>query len=126
MKTLGQVLDEIDRLRPNGYEPEEKTEWLNELAARVQTDVWLHPANGLVQYDYDRDAETPLLLDESHERLYIAYLAMMIDFANGEYEKYKNSAAMFNSLWANYAAWYANEFGPADWRDGKNGMEVTP
>ena len=37
MKTLGQVLDEIDRLRPNGYEPEEKTEWLNELAARIQT-----------------------------------------------------------------------------------------
>lgn len=126
MKTLGQVLDEIDRLRPNGYEPEEKTEWLNELAARIQTDVWLHPANGLVQYDYDRDAETPLLLDESHERLYSAYLAMMIDYANGEYDKYKNSAAMFNSLWANYAAWYANEFGPADWRDGKNGMEVTP
>lgn len=117
MKTLGQVLDEIDRLRPNGFEPEEKTEWLNELAARIQTDVWLAPADGLIQYDYSRDAEMALLLDESHERMYSAYLAMMIDYANGEYDKYQNSAAMFNAMWNSYVAWYANTAGPADWHE---------
>lgn len=122
MKTLGQVLDEIDRLRPNGYEPEEKTEWLNELAARIQTDVWLAPASRLIQYDYSRDAETALLLDESHERMYSAYLAMMIDYANGEYDKYQNSASMFNAMWNSYVAWYANAVGPADWHE----TEVTP
>lgn len=112
-KTLGEVIADIDRLRPNGYSGDEKTAWINELAARIQTDVWLRNG-GLIQYDWALDATTELLLDSAHEGLYTAWLAAQIDFHNGEYDKYQNSLEMYNAQWRNYAAWYANTYRPAD------------
>ena len=122
-KTLGQAVAEIDRLRPNGYSEEEKTQWINALEARIQTEVWLMPTGALTQYDFSADSQTELLLDEAHQDIYPAWLAAQIDFHNGEYDKYQNSIEMYNALWRNYVAWYCNTYRPADgpaaWRGGE-------
>ena len=38
----------------------------------------------------------------------------MIDFANGEYDRYQATAGMFNSHFADFMRWYALNVRPAD------------
>ena len=43
-----------------------------------------------------------------HDKLYAAYLTAMIDFANGEYNKYQNSMQLFNLAFGEFARWYSH------------------
>lgn len=113
MKTLGQIIAEIDRLKPNGFSGEEKTEWVNQLQGQLRRDVHLRPV-GFVPLDWAQDQQTPLMLDESRSGLYHAWLGAQIDFHNGEYDKYQNSMEMFNAQWRSYVAWYCNTYHPSD------------
>lgn len=55
-----------------------------------------------------------LMVRPPHDKIYAAYLVAQIDFANGEYNKYQNTLAMFNGFWGEYCRWYARHFRPAD------------
>lgn len=108
MKTLGQIVAEVSRLRPSGYTGEEMTVWVNELEADIRRDIWLN-AVPVAPLDWAMDQQTPLILDGSWSGMYHAWLGAKIDFHNGEYDKYQNGMEMFNAHWRNYAAWYGNE-----------------
>ena len=58
--------------------------------------------------------DTVLMVRPPHDKIYAAYLIAQIDFANGEYDKYQNSFAMFNGFWGEYCRWFARVFRPAD------------
>lgn len=58
--------------------------------------------------------ETPLIITTFHNKLYRSYLCAMIDYANGEYDKYNNSMQMFNKQFSEFTAWYARTYRPAD------------
>ena len=60
------------------------------------------------------DDQARLMVCPPYEKIYWLYLAAMIDFAHGEYSKYQNSYALFDSAWADYVRWYARNFRPAD------------
>ena len=49
-----------------------------------------------------------------HDKIYWAYLTAMIDFANGEYNKYQNTMQMFNSFFGEFMRWFALNYRPAD------------
>lgn len=113
MKTLGQVIAEADRLRPNAFAGDEKTEWVNQLQARIWMDVQRKGTAPPV-LDWAQDQMTELLLENSWAGMYQAWLAAQIDFHNGEYDKYQNSMEMFNAHWRSYVAWYCNRYHPSD------------
>ena len=115
--TLVEAIDAIDQLKPNGYTPEEKTAWINQLEANIQMDVMLLHYDQIVQHDFAADPDSQLLLDAGHAALYTAWLGAQIDFANGEYDKYQNSMGMYNALWRQFVAWFANTYHPANGYD---------
>ena len=68
------------------------------------------PASSLRISSFTRSSQTA----PPHDKLYPAYLAAMIDFANGDYDRYQATAAMFNSHFGDYMRWYAQTLRPAD------------
>lgn len=114
MAILKKVIDYVDEIKPNAFSNAAKTQWLNECEGLVQTEVLLRASEEILVYDYDRDKDKALLVQPPHDKLYWAYLAAMIDFANGEYNKYQNTMQMFNSFFSEFMRWFALNYRPAD------------
>ena len=55
-----------------------------------------------------------LLVEPPHHKLYGQYLIAMIDYANGEYDKYANTMQMFNAFWGEFMRWFARVYAPAN------------
>lgn len=114
MATLQGVLDIIDSIKPNAFSDEAKTAWINEIEGLVQTEVFLLAIEDVVQYTWPEDAAATLLAKPPHDKIYWVYLSAMVDFANGEYDKYQNTMQMFNQFFGEYMRWYARTYNPAD------------
>ncbi len=59
-------------------------------------------------------SETVLLVLAPFDKVYRSYLCAMIDYANGEYDRYNNSMQMFNRQLSEFTGWYARTYRPAD------------
>lgn len=115
--TIGKVIRLADALKPNAIDNELKYQYITEVEGLVQTEVMLLSSEDIITYDPERDGEnTELLVKPPHDKLYIAYLAAMIDFANGEYDRYANTVEQFNAYYREYHRWYFSRFHPADGR----------
>lgn len=114
MATLKSVIDYVDEIKPNAFSNEVKTKWLNECEGLVQTEVLLWASEEIITYQYDADKGKELLAQPPHDKIYWAYLTAMIDFANGEYNKYQNTMQMFNSFFGEFMRWFALNYRPAD------------
>lgn len=114
MATVSSVITRVDDIKPNAFSNETKTQWLNEVEGMVQTEVFLWASEQIITYDYATNADTELLVQPPHDKLYWAYLTAMIDFANGEYSKYQNTMQMFNNSFGEFMRWFANNYRPAD------------
>ena len=112
--TLDQVIQMADSLKPNAFSAGAKTEWVNECEGMVQTQVMLFAIEEVITYDYASDKDKELLVIAPHSKIYWAYVCAMIDFANGEYDKYANSMQMFNAFFGEYMRWFAKVYRPAD------------
>ena len=122
--TLGELIAEVRALKPGcAFDDKQLLSWVNEIEGMVQTEVMLLSVDDLVIYgetqceehDADEGCMThELLVAFPHSKLYRSYLMAMIDFANGEYDKYQNSMAMFNAHWSEFVKWFARNYRPAD------------
>lgn len=112
--TLEQIITMVDDIKPNSFSNETKTSWINEVEGLVQTEVFLLAVEEVVVYKYSENEDTELLVAAPHDKLYWSYLSAMIDFANGEYNKYQNTMQLFNSHFGEYMRWYALHYRPAD------------
>lgn len=124
MATLKSVIEYVDEIKPNAFSDAAKTQWVNECEGLVQTEVLLVADTELISYSYDADKDKELLVKHPHVKIYWAYLTAMIDFANGEYNKYQNTMQMFNAFFGEYMRWFALWYHPADTHgenDGEDG-----
>lgn len=112
--TLGKIISMVDDIKPNAFSDETKTAWLNECEGMVQTQVFLLSQDSVVTYEYYKDRDRELLAKPPFDKIYWAYLSAMIDFANGEYNKYQNAMQMFNAWRSEYMRWFASTYHPAD------------
>ena len=113
---LGKIIQLVDDIKPNAFSNETKTAWINEVEGMVQTQVFLFASEDIITYDYETNADTEMLVAAPHDKLYWTYLAAMIDFANGEYNKYANTMELFNANFGEFMRWFANTYRPADYR----------
>lgn len=111
---LHKVLRLADELKPNALSNELKVQYINEVEGLVQTEVMLLDADYIIKYDEVKDYDTELLVKPPHDKLYISYLIAMIDFANGEYNRYANTIAAFQSYYKEYNHWFWERYHPAD------------
>lgn len=115
---IREVIAYVDAIKPNAFPDEVKVMWLNEVEGYVQTDVMLIDIDAIIRYETEKDIETELLVPAPYTKIYYVYLTAMVDFANGEYNKYANTMEMYNEFISEYMKWYADRYRPADRRDG--------
>lgn len=123
--TLSGVISVVDDIKPNAFNNEVKTAWINEVEGLVQTEVFLLSISSVTTYDYAEDEDTVLLVQSPHDKIYWTYLCAMIDFANGEYNKYTNTMQLFNTYFSEYMRWYALHYRPADGKMINEGYYLT-
>lgn len=107
--TLAEIIAYVDQVRPNAYDKDIMTGWVNEIEKQVWEQV-INRAEGAVDYPglyvYDEHAEKPLLVDDSHKDVYVTYLLAQMDYANMEIDRYNVDSAMHQAAWDSYAAEY--------------------
>lgn len=80
-------------------------QFLNEVEGKVQTEVLMIAPEDTVRYGAD-DLTSEMIVTAPHDKLYYVYLMAMIDFVNGEYDRYTNSMNLANAYITEWAAWY--------------------
>lgn len=106
---LATIISMVDRLKPNHYDKDLKTQWINEVEAEaieqvinraVGNDILFKP------YAYDEDEQTELHIPDQFSDVYIGYLSAKIDYHNAEYDRYNAAVALYTAAFGQYAAWY--------------------
>lgn len=106
MATLREILERADSISPNAFDDAAKTAWVSECEGAVQTEILGVAPDDCVTYSYPADADTELLVHRPHDKLYLYYLAAMLDYANHESARYADSMALYNAAFAEFAKWF--------------------
>ena len=108
--TLLEAVNKIDTVKPNSYTQPEKIKWLSNLDGIIKSEIIdTHEGGENVVfdgYDDDTDPDIDLLVPSPYDDIYIRWLEARIDYANGEYNKYNNSATAYNAAFEAYSNYY--------------------
>lgn len=111
--TIQQAISRLDTIMPNGYSNAEKIRWLSELDGQITKEIINSSKDGkdvvFTPYNEQTDENTQLLVAAPYDKIYVTWLERKIAYANGEYNKYNNSTAEFNSAIMTYANMYNKE-----------------
>lgn len=125
--TLAELIAYVDQIRPNAFDKEMETGWVNEIEQKVYDQVvsraepehaesfaeYMNPPeipHG--PYNYEEDAERTLLVEDAHKAVYVTYLLAQMDYANAEIDRYNMDVTMHQAAWDNYAAEYRRNHMP--------------
>lgn len=108
--TILEAINRVDATKPNSYTQIEKIDWLSTLDGIIKKEIIdTHEGGENIVFDvYDADTslDTVLLVPAPYDDIYIRWLESRIDYANGEYNKYNNSATAYNTAFEAYASYY--------------------
>lgn len=108
--TIMEAIHRINTVKPNGYDQPQKIKWLSTLDGIVKREIIdTHEGGENVAFDgYTEETNllTELLVPAPYDDIYIRYLEMQIDYANGEYGKYNNSKVMYNETYSAFKKFY--------------------
>ena len=107
MTTVQEIIGRVDDVKPNAYSNAQKVAWLNELEGNIQLEIYLKKVDELTRLETVND---DLLVPFPFDSIYNYYLQAMIDFHNGEYDRYENTYAMYNSKLEDYMVWYTTHY----------------
>ena len=107
---LGDAISRLDELKPNGFSRGQKIFWLSALDSTVKEEIIdRHEGAEKVSfapYDEQSAEDTELLVPSPYDEVYLRYMEAQIDYANGEYERFNNSSAMYAAAWSAYERFY--------------------
>lgn len=112
--TIGEVIAQVDELKPNLFQQHMKIKWLSDVEGNVIREVINthdRKEGPMVFQGYDTDVEE-LLVPEPYTDLYVYYLMAQIDFAQAEYDRYNNTTIRFNEAYDRFRRWYNREHRP--------------
>lgn len=110
MATPNKVIEHVDKVKINAYEPADKLQWLSELDGMIRRVVMQE--EGAVSYSFPGDEDTHLLVPYPFDNIYPLYLEAMISFHNKEYADYNNEIQLFNARFEEYKKAYIRENRP--------------
>ena len=114
--TIIEAINNVDAVKPNSYSQAQKVKWLNNLDGIVKKEIIdTHESEENVSfngYTEETDTSTQLLIPAPYDVIYIRYLEMQIDYANGEYRKYNNSTIAYNTAYSAFEKYYNREHMP--------------
>ena len=110
--TIMDAIHRINTVKPNTYDQALKIKWLSTLDGIIKSEIIDTHEGGenvaFTGYTEDSNLLTELLVPAPYDDIYIRYLESQIDYANGEYGKYNNSVAMYNTTFTAYKKYYNN------------------
>lgn len=109
--TLQECINAIDSAKINKYTTAQKIEWLSFLEYTIINEVLKTHEGYNGEYDdfngyTEDDMGVTLIITSPYESVYVDYLEMRIDEANGETSVYNASAAQYNAKLLEYKKWY--------------------
>ena len=113
--TIIEAINRTDNIKPNGYSQADKIKWLSTLDGEIKSKILdTHEGNtpSYTGYEETTPIDTELLVPAPYDVVYIHYLSMQIDYANGEYGKYNNSMSLYNSAYSEYERYYKRDHMP--------------
>lgn len=106
---LAELIAYVDTIRPNAYDKDVMTGWVNEIERQVWEQV-ISRAEGAEEYPgayiYDENEETELLVEDAHKDVYVTYILAQMDYANMEIDRYNVDSTMHQAAWDSYASEY--------------------
>ena len=112
MKTK-QIIENCNQIKPNMYDRQLMEAWILELEQKIVAEIW-NRSEEYKEMNIPEEANEELLVKPPYENLYMYWLFMKIDFFNDELDRYNNDAILFNSEYADYAAYFRRNHMPAD------------
>jgi len=115
MAKIRDVIERVDGLKPNAFTDQQKVRWLALLEGKIAADVFLMDIGEISQFEYKYPdcMDNELMVSYPHDDLYEYWLMAQIDMANGEYDRYNNTMAMYNATLDAFTAWFAQTYDPA-------------
>ena len=108
--TILEAINRVDTTKPNSYTQTEKVDWLSTLDGIIKKEIIDTHEGGenivFEGYTPDTSLDTVLLVPAPYDDIYIRWLESRIDYANGEYGKYNNSATAYNTAFEVYSHYY--------------------
>ena len=108
--TLHEAINRADMLKPNSYSQSEKIWWLSCLDGTIKEEIIdTHEGGENIDFSGYNDKtllDTKLLVPAPYDEIYIRYLEMQINYANGEFGKYNNSLEMYEKAYEAFARHY--------------------
>lgn len=113
--TAREAIAAADAEKPNAFEEKTKFQWLRRLEGHLEAEVFLMSPTQIreLDMDYEEDMDRELLVDPPHDDIYPLYLKAKIDEGNGEYNKYADSMAIYNSAYTAFVCWFCQLYDPA-------------
>ena len=112
--TAGAAIEYLDGVKPNAFPLSVKLIWLSEIEGKIALEIHLaEPEDlaGLLPYTAE-DLERELQVGLPYTGVYTWWLQAQADLHNGEYDRARNTMAMFNNAWAEYLRWYCQRHDP--------------
>lgn len=120
--TIAEAIQRIDTLKPNRYRDKEKVMWLSELDGQIYSEIimahegdvppfapykYTEPEDGVAAWQ-----DIQLLVPFPYSELYQHWLAVQIDLANAEINKYAQDKELFNSAYMTFGDYYTRTHMP--------------
>ena len=108
--TIMDAIYRIDAIKPNSYSQSEKIKWLSTLDGTVKSEIIdTHEGGECIVfggYNENTELSTEMLIPAPYDDIYLRWLEAQIDYANGEYGKFNNSIAMYNTAYVAFTNYY--------------------
>ena len=118
--TIGEALKAVQSIKQTQIPRAQLVRWLDEVDQTVMRElVSTHEFGRCLVFDgYDPEDETGadstvLLAPKPYDRMYVYFLCAQIDMQNQEFDLYQNNAALYNTAFNDYAAYYNRLIRPA-------------
>ena len=112
MATLKSIIERVEQEKQDGFDSAVKARWLAELDGKIALDCFaMSPVEArAVRYSWPKDEKKELLIRFPNEEIYALYLEAMIDFHNGEPDRYQNTMERFNQAFLSFKQWLLMTF----------------
>ena len=108
--TIIEAINNFDDLKPNSFSQLDKIRWLSRLDGIIKANIIDTHEGGdditFTPYDKDTPLSTKLLCEAPWDDIYIKWLEAQADYALGEYERYNNSTAAYNTVFSAFSSYY--------------------
>ena len=105
MKAI-EAIAQLRAVKENQYDDTELLRWLSDLDGQIYSEH-IKPHEGTDDIAHGpHDQESVLMIPEPYTNVYITWLTAMVDYHNGELDRFNNSMVMYNMALMAFVNWF--------------------